>query len=293
MGNPTEGVTTKLCFDTALPIDVSSIPVSFISDGLRSSQAKRAPQGITGSRSQKVERVRKDVQNISGDIVIPFSPVIFDFILPLALGGTEAADSFPLAETVASFFVMAERGGQTFEYEVYVNKMTLRGSSAGPVEMILNLLGKTELEDVSAFPALTEPTDAPYQIEDLVLQYAAATREILDFELSVDNVLAARFRNSITAQHIVATDRIVMLKTTNPWSADEEVHYRAALGGTAGLLTFTNGTVSATATLAAIEWKDDTPIVPGKVAEVPFVLEGQCFKTGSTLEVVFTNDPVV
>ena len=266
--------------------------MSFKSDGLRSSQAKRIPQGITGSRSQKVERVRLDVQNIAGDIVIPLSPTIFDFILPFALGGTEVADSFPLAETVAVFYVLAERGGQTFQYDVFVNKMTLKGASGGMCDLILSLIGKTEQEDTVAFPVLTEPVDPPYQIEDLVLKYGATTREIEDFELSVDNALSAKFRNSITAQHITAQDRIVLLKTNNPWTADEEALYRVALGGTTGLLTFTNGGLSMTATLGAIEWKDDTPIVGGKTSEVLLPLEGQCFKTGSTLEVVFTNDPV-
>ena len=110
-------------------------------------------------------------------------------------------------------------------------------------------------------------------------------------ELVIDNSLNARFTNSLSATSITPQDRVITLKTTNPFTSDEVDLYGQSNAGAAGSLVFTNGGMSTTFTFATLQVPDVSPIVGGK-QEIPLVLEMTARMSGSTRELVVTHDSV-
>jgi hypothetical protein len=111
----------------------------------------------------------------------------------------------------------------------------------------------------------------------------------MDFELVVDNALHARFTNSQTATSVVPRDRIITLRTTNPFTSDEVDLYGQAAAGAAGMLVLTNGQMSTSFAFAALQTPDISPVVRGK-QEIPLVLEMTARMSGATRELVVTHD---
>ncbi|MEQ8788876.1 MAG: phage tail tube protein [Pirellulaceae bacterium] len=295
MAEASQGVQARLCMEPgAAPhtFDASSEPYEFLAESLRKRTALLDTSGIRGTRSHHAARTRVGAHAVSGSISLHPSPGDLDHLLPRILGADEASDVFVLAETLPSFGVLIDRVAETFQYtDCRVSKATFRGSAGGLVLLVLDIVGVAEVTGVS-FPSLlldTTAQAAPYTFSDGVLTLQSAQRQMMDFELVIDNGLQARFTNSQTATSIVPQDRIVTLKTTNPFTSDEVDLYGQPAVGAAGSLMLTNGQMSTTFAFAALQSPDTSPVVPGK-QEIPLVLEMTARMTGTTRELIVTND---
>src|SRR5947208_8059306 len=107
----------------------------------------------------------------------------------------------------------------------------------------------------------------------------------------IDNrLLVDRFNNSITRTALPEGDRVIRLACDCPFSADEVALYNQAVGGSAGSVTWTNGAYSLTFAFARLQAPDRSPHVPGRSREIPLRLEMVARMSGSTRELIVTND---
>jgi len=176
---------------------------------------------------------------------------------------------------------LIDRVAQTFQYtDCYVDKLVLRGraSSSGQspslVEMTLQIVGTSEVTGTS-YPAVTldctSAANVPLIFSDGTLTLGGSTRQMMNFALMIDNHIESRWTNSLTATSHTPTDRTVLLRTTNPFTADELDLYGQDPAGAAGTLALTNDTVSASFAFAKLQVPDQSPVIGGK-REVPLYL---------------------
>mgnify|MGYP000156199823 CR=1 FL=1 len=285
--------------DDGTAIGSFTIAYEFQSESLRKTGEIINPNGIRGTRQQPQERTRFGPYAVGGDIVMHPSPADLDNLLPYIQGAAEIIDVFNPGESLDAFemAILVDRIAQRHLYDdCKVGRATWR-STAGPgslVEMTLGLVGKNETVSATAFPAITPPTDAhdaPYVFSDGVFTFVSGARDVIDFEVTIDNVLATRFTNSTTATDISATDRIVTVRVTTPYTSGETALYGQALAGTAGTIVFTNGGLSTTFTFATLQVADVSPVV-GSKGEIVYAIDMVARKSGATNDLVITNDSV-
>ncbi len=248
MAEASQGASARGCCveqDTAPhTFDTLSEPYEFTSESLQKGASSSIPLASEGlvrimSPEREPERMRLAVRSRC----IPRRRIWTCFYLAFS-GADEVSDVFALAESLPAFGVLIDRVAETFQYtNCKVNTATFRGSAGGLVELMLQLVGMSEITG-TAFPAVTLDTTAkaaPYVFSDGVLTLQTASRQMMDFELVIDNGLSHRFTNSQTAASITPQDRTVTLKTTNPFTAAELDLYGQTTAGAAGSLVLTNG----------------------------------------------------
>ena len=287
MTTATMGHATALAVDDALPFDVSSQPLSFLRESLRLQGSHIDPDGVRGTRSHISENVVEGLDDVSGSIVMYPTPDELDWLLPKILGTAPSGTTYVLAETVPEFFVQFDRTINRFQYAgVKVARATFRSSEGQPLELTLDVVGKTETVSATAHPALTLSTQAPF-----VHHQAAVTlggtggRKVDDVVVVIDNgLLTDVYRNSQTRDVIPEGDRIVTLDCTVPYNATEEDLYDQAVAGAAGIVAYTNGGLSLTFTFGALQVAPASPVIPGRTGELILPLSMTARKSGSTME---------
>lgn len=300
-----QGAQAKLCIEPGTgphTFDTSSEPYFFESENLVG-KAPIIPQtGISGSRSHHSIRTRFGLRTVAGTITMFPSPNDLNLLLPRILGANESSDTFALAETLPAFGVMIDRVTKVFSYsDCYVNKATFSGTAGGKIQLVLDILGTDwSVGNAGTFPALTlavAAADQPYTMSsDAVFTLAGSARTTKSFELVIDNMLEARFSNSVAATSITPKDRVITLKTVHPYTSGESDLLQQALYGATGTLVLTPigggmSGVSTTFTFAVLQVDDETPIVPGKQA-IDLTLNMTARMTSTTKELVVTHDPV-
>ena len=246
--------------------------------------------GIRGTRSHPAERTRDGTYAVAGTIHYHCSKGLLDLLLPRILGAG-ASPTYTLAETLPFFDVLIERVADRFIYgNCKVNRARFKARASGLLELALELVGETETTSATAFPAIAPPTDAPYIWQDCIVTLNSLARVVTEFELVIDNHLAARFSNSQTATDLYPTDRTIGLKCTVPFTGDNTDLYGANTGGAAaGALVFTNGAHNVTFSLAQVQFPDHSPTVLNK-GEIFLKLDGVAKKSGATSELVVVNN---
>ena len=287
-----DGWDSNLLIEAALPFTSGATPLRYKAESLAKASTILNDTGMDGSRSQHSELSRFGQSTVSGQITLDWSPTCGVVLLPLILGGNASGTTFPLADTLPAWQYQIDRATKVFTYtDVVVNKGTWKGTSGGPLELILDLLGVDEnVGDAGSGQAYTVPLDPPYVFSDLTISVAGTSRSIFDVELTVDNKLAARYANSNTPTRISPADkRDVMITFTTPFGSTEVDMYNAALGGIAVTLVATNGNYSTTWTMAKVQFPAMTPVVPGK-GEIPLKMTGLARMSSTTRELVVTHD---
>lgn len=287
------GHQCSMCVDSVAPIDTGSTPIIFDSETLSAAYEIVSENGITGSRSQKAERVREGAGIISGDINLSFTPTSMAFFLQYAMGGTPSGTSFTLAETLPSFELCIDKKAKVITYSgCKIGKMVIRGSKSSPmVKATLSIMATSaSVGNSGTFPALTMPTDPCYMFWDGVLTCQSASRQHSDIEIVIDNVLQANESNEQVASEFNPTDRIITVNGTSPFNSTEIDIFNQAVAGAAGTYVLTNGNYSTTFTFGNLKAKRNHPGIAGKTSRVPLKLEMQAFMTGSTRELAVTHD---
>lgn len=291
-----QGAQSKMCIEpgsASHTFDTSSEPLEFLSETLQKKGVILDTNGIRGTRSHRVESTKAGSYEVGGSIRFHPSPLNLDLWLPRILGAAESTDSFALAETLPNFGVMIDRVGGVFEYEdCVVNKATFRAGQNGMLELELDVWAVDETTG-GTYPSLTYGVaagDYPYVFHEGVLTLQSGERQMMDLEIVIDNMLERRFANSQTATSLTPKDRLVTVKTTNPFtSAEMSALYEQSHAGASGTVVFTNGNMSTTFTFGTLQVPDLSPVVSGK-QEIPLKLEMTARMTGSTRELVVTHD---
>ena len=283
------GHHAKLATSASGPVNQ---PFVFASENIRKRGTIVARQGIRGTRSQTADDTRVGTYSVSGTLVLEPTPEDLAIWFPRILGAAPSGTLYALAETLPEFVLAVDRGPKVFTYAgCKVSRATLRGSEGSLLRLTLDVVGKTEsVGAAGTFPALTLANTQPYIFSDLTLTLQAATREVKDFELVIDNALVTdRFMNSVTLTDIPEGDRVIALATTHAWATTNADLYDQALAGAAGTLLLTNGGYSTSFGFATLQCPAESPTAAGR-QEVPLVLAMTARKAGATAELAVTHD---
>lgn len=254
--------------------------------------------GIRGTRSQPKERTRAGAYTVGGRISFTPDPAMLDLWLPRILGGSETADDFPVAETLPAFGLLFNRVTQTFQYtDCQVARAMFHGK-AGPgdgdpdlIELVIEVMGLTEVTGTSA-PSVTLSTAsnaAPYVHSDATFSFVAATRQVKEWWVIIDNVLQPRWVNSVSATRLTPADRIVMVRTRHAYDDDHDDLYAQAVAGSSGTITLTNGNMSTLFTFATLQAPDNSPVIRGKT-ETDILVDARARTSTTTKEIRVTHD---
>lgn len=312
-----QGARSKLLVDSALPFDGSSEAYDYLYESMQKHGRIVAARGITGSRSNTVERTRVAPYSVDGKIALNCCALDWDRWLPRILGAAEVpTNSFTLAETLPIFYVLLDKVGDVYRYDdCYVNSCLI-SAEADPegdksmLVMVLDIMAKNELDTValaaigvdpawpSTAPAIpTTANRAIYTHYEGTLTIGGTAYAFKDFALMIHNKLERRWVNSLTATEICATDRYVALRTNHAFTTTEKAAFMSsavqatAAGGVASSLAFStaSGAYSTTFTMAGLQWQGETPTVPGKQEiECPMLFTARM--KGTSRELVVTND---
>lgn len=261
---------------------------------------------IRGTRSQAVEQTRQGPTWVGGVLSLPVNVASMDLWLPRILGGTESADVFPVAETLPSFGLLADLVGNTHEFkDLYVNEAVFSGqawdgqSTPRPIRLDMSIVGKSEATGTT-FPSVSISTAAnavPLIFEEGAFTLAGAARNILQFRLSIKNMLRVRYSNSLTPTCIYSGGRLVTLSVLTPYIANDEATgsnplYGQAYTGASATILFTNGNTSFGFTLGRFQAPRITPHATGK-GEILLRTSGVARSVTTTKEIVGANDSTV
>lgn len=285
--------------------DTSSETYEFLNEAVQQKGRVIGGHGIRGTRSSSVERVRLGASEYGGPILMNLDTAMLDLMLPRMLGGTESADSFPLAETLPAFGLLIDRVTGTFEYkDSYIGQWLIHGK-AGPDEEELELVElQIEVACKSEFPGTTAPAVSlatgsnsnPYIFADTSsgVTISGTAREIKEFWLWGNNHLQSRYVNSLNPTAICPRDRTIGLRLRCPYDSGVSALYGGSATGVTASLAFTNAVytgLTTTFTFGKLVYPAESPVVRGKT-EIDVVFDFIAKKTGATNELVVTSDSV-
>lgn len=245
---------------------------------------------IRGTLSHGAPRVRRGVRRADGSLPMAPTPVELATLLPMIMGGAAAGTSYPLSDAYTPVDLYAVRDGTVYTYDdVAVETATFYATEGGPMQVTLGVVGKDEAQAGSMGAAAIDETTQPFVLMDAVVTVGGTAREVSSFELTVQNVLEVKYRNSLTPTQIKKIDRVVTLSL--PLSlGDASALYGSAVGGVAATIVLTNGAVSLTFSLAAVQAPKE-PLPFGQRGILDFPWRGVARKTAAgVLEVVTTLD---
>lgn len=285
------GVQSRLGF-MANGATAATQAVEFLTETLAQRTERIDTNGLKGTRARYVNRIREGRRRVSGSITLNPTAAELAFLLPYLFGASAAGTSFPLGETLTQFAAQADRVQKVFTYQGLVaSRATFRGTSGQPLEMTLDLVGRTEsVGNAGTFPNLSIDTaTAPFVYTDSVITLNTTTYQSTEFEMTFDNgVDAERFLNSQTLVTAQATDRVVTLRLGIPYG-DGSALYTPGTATLAAVVTFTNGALSLAFSYANVFAAWETPVANGR-GEMVLPINGQAYRDGSTAELVTTLD---
>ena len=283
-----QGYASLLGISASNPVDAQ---FEFITDSLQKLGAILETGGIRGTRSHPVERTRTGNYQVRGQLVLEPSPEELALLLPWILGAAASGTTYALAETVPERYITIDRIAKVFTYAgVKVDRATFSAREGEILRLSLDLVGKTEtVANAGTFPALTIGATAPFIFTDGAFTMQASARSVKDVEIVIDNRLEVQFNNSTTASFIDATDRMVSVNVSTPYTSSETDLYAQALAGAAGSFVFTNGGYSLTFAFAKLQVADQSPVVAGK-QEIPLRMAMVARKSATTNELIVTLD---
>ena len=264
----------------------------FVSESVRKSQQILDTAGIRGSRSHPKERTRDGTYTVQGTIRLHATPSMLALLLPRILGANASGTTFALAETLPEFDLLIDRVARRFVYgNCKIGKATFRCQAGGLLELELEVLGKTETVSATSFPSISAPTDIPYVWSDATCTLLSTSRIVTQWELAIDNVPNVRFSNSQSATDIQITDRIVTCSLMTPYTSSEVDLYGQNVGSSAAAtFSLTNGGTSISFAIANLQIPDNSPVVESRTGEIMLSLQGTAKMSGSTRELIVTND---
>lgn len=247
--------------------------------------------GIRGTRSHQSDRSRAGVYVVSGQLVMQPTHADLAIWLPRILGAAPSGTTYALAETLPTFYLVEDRVAKVFTYSgCKVNRAVFSGSQGGFLTLTMDIEGLTEsVGNAGTFPSLSLTDAGPYIFSDLTLTLQSASREVKDFELTIDNQLVTdRFMNNTTRVNLPEGDRIITLRTTHAYASGNTDLYAQALAGAAGTLALAANTKTSSWAFAALQVPDNAPVVQGK-GEIPLVLQMIARMTSTTKELIVTH----
>lgn len=294
------GAQSRLLWDSATPFDSSSLYFEFLSESVTRDKPILNNAGIRGTRSQASERNRNGNERVSGSIDFEVSRILFDSLLPCVLGAAESTNVFNVAETLPDHYWLIDKGTDIFLVsEATASSLTISGEQGQIVRCSLGI----EAESMTAgqsWPGSPPTPDVskPYFFSDLGdVTIESSAREILAFEISIDNALSAdQWANNLTRDELIhPTDRIITVNLQIPAVTANAGLTAHTVSGEAISLVLTNADEASsvlTIALGRLAFNVGVPTVNGK-GQLVIPLTGQARALGhagaSAADITITN----
>lgn len=288
---PAQGALSQFAVDFVSPIDAASIAMELVSHTLKRRDTHVRGQGVRGTRSRNLGRVRLARKDISGQLVVEPNAAEMDWLWQAVLGGTPSAGVTDVANALPEFVASFDAVSKVFSWSgLKVVKAVIAMNSGQPIRWTLDVVGEDEtVANAGTFPAVTFPETNFYVCSDVTLTLAAAARKFRSATLTIDNLIDSdRFNNSTTRNEIAAQDRMVQLSVSAPYTSDNTDLYAAAIAGAAGTLVLADGSATYTIAFANCKLPAEGPELPGK-GEILLPLTVDCYKSGSDSECKVTK----
>ena len=292
MGAPSVGVFSVL----RLGVAGGSIneAYEFISESMTENIEYVGGNGISGSRDTRHERIALGRRDVSGSITFEPTPEELDLLAPRILGGTKDVTLFTIAiaNTLPAMDIQFDKVGDVIQYNgCKVNRATIRANVGEVVQLVLELIGKTQTLPSAASAAITH--GAPYVFHEGVFKFDTVTREVNSVEVSIENNLLADInRFSATRTHVPEGRVRVTCSPVMPFSSDEVAVLAKEVVGAAAQLKFTKAGKSFTIDLANLKFSGPGPQVGSKDGEILYQPTGVAYATSANGSILFTSDIV-
>lgn len=263
--------------------------IAFQSESLQETIGFINGNGITGTRSHYIERIREGVKNNGGNLTWFPQTSELAVILPKIHGANASGTSYPLGEQPASIIALKEIESSNVHSfpSLYVNQASFSGSHGQAISLSVDFVGTSSVTVQSGFPTSTSLTfntaNDFFAFQDAVLIIAGTTYSMSSFNLTINNAIELRQANSRTATAAIATDRSVTLEvtlyegdTTAAFSTFTDADVTASL-------TCTTNNQSLAYTFAGIRFTNQTPVINGR-GEITYPITGQCMRTSAAAE---------
>lgn len=277
--------------------DITYVRYDFQRESVTNKEAVIDGNGLRGTFTPKIERVRAGLQDISGQLV--FQPTVTELttLLPWIHGAAASGTDYPLSDSQLSRYLQIDRISKVFKYSgCVVDRATFRASQGEPLELTLDVVGLTEtVGNSGTFPAVsidTTVSSGPLVFTDLALVVNSVTVNAREIEVVIDNgVDRNRYFNSVTRISAPKQNRVITVRTSLPYG-DASAAYNTGMGGVAVTATYTYGTVSLLQSFVKVVFPRQSPMIEGR-SEIMIPLEGRAYGSSSTLELVTTLDSTV
>ena len=277
MGTPSIG------FEGRLYVGATTLTEAypFVSESLTETVAMTEDRGISGRPTKRSERIVVATKDIAGDIVLEPTPAELDVWLPRILGGTKTLNIVKLATTIPTFNVLINKGGDLHQFNTCaVNTATFRFTVGEPVQLTLNVLGKTKtLPEAEPDVAITD--NPPYVCHEAVLRIGGTIRETNEVTLTVNRNLQGLRRFSQTLTHVQEGPIAITFSPVLPFTADEVALLALEATGATGQIVVTKGGNSCTFDLANVKFTGAGPTVGSRDGEILYNPTGTAFSTTS------------
>lgn len=297
MANESAAYAAQLGIDTANPVTKR---FEFARCMLGAHESIIDANGIIGSRSRDIERVRNGLVHVNGQIEVEPSALEWSLLLPWMMGGATSgspAVTYTLGEQMPTRFISVDKVAKVFTYAgCAVNKFTLRGAQGEALKCTIEVIGTTETQANSGtFPALTiDLTTRPFVFHDGAITMNGTSTLMKSWELTVDNHIdPERFFNSVTLASTLALDRTTTFRTSIAYdSVLGAAIYGTGIAGAAVVINHTNGNSTLNLTMPAVSFPKQGIMVPGRVEEM-LEINGLCFRAALVSELSITSNPTL
>lgn len=247
--------------------------------------------GMRGTRGEQSERVVQNTRAPGFSVTLQPNAVELDTILPWILGGSETADSFPLAETLPTFSWIVDMGGTARWYwtTCTVNTATFSATQGGPLELTMDVEALAFSTDSTAFGSTTVSLVPPYMFYESASALVVNSQTLAHFNwsLTINNMLVTnRFTNSQTRTALPSAGREVTWALNGPYG-DNTALFGLAATGVACTATFTKGGRSTLFSSSAVSFPREFPQF---AEELQLPITGLARRLTTTQELVVTND---
>lgn len=246
-------------------------------------------QIICGGYDHQGERVAIGPRLVRLHTLMYPTPEEWDLLLPL-IGFDEDADVFTPKDTLTSFNAQVDYSGvDVGNYKTgVVDKAIARGQQGlTPVSLELQMVFQ-DFDLTAAFSGTSMTLNAPYEFTASSSGFqlgstGANTRRINSFVWVYDNQVKGRFNNSITADNLPNTQRIVHLGVNMPYTGDEDdiltdgIVDATRLTGYEANLTFTRSPQSLAFAFENLKWETSPPSVGPKGEETRLMTFWKCY----------------
>jgi hypothetical protein len=254
--------------------------------------------GIIGSRSRDIERVRNGLVHVNGQIEMEPTAAEWALLLPWLLGagptGAGPLFAYGLADQMPLKYVVVDKVAKVFTYNgCAVNKFTLSGAQGQPLKCVIEVIGLGETPAAAGtFPALViDLTTAPFVFHDGVITLGGTATLMKSWEISVDNHIdAERFFNSVTLAGTLALDRTTTFKASIAYdSVLGQAIYGTGIGGAIIDISNTNGNQHLNIAMPAVSFPKQGIDVPGRVEEM-LEINGVAYRKALASELAMACD---